>query len=90
MTKIYVTLPIDMLWVDMSEDDFNADATETAFADTLRRKLYEAGYEVEIDWGNVAMTRIENEDGSDLGDDYHHIHGIMDSIEVDYIPMDVE
>jgi hypothetical protein len=87
-TKFFITFPIDMLWQDADADDYNADATEQAYADAVTRALYAEGYEAEISWSNVSSTRIEREDGDDVGDDYDFIRTVMDTVEVDYIVME--
>ena len=86
-TKINITFAHDMLWQDSSEDDYDADATETNFASEVERTLYQNGYDVTVEWGGVTSMTIQREDGQDVGNDYNHIRGIIDSIDVDYVAM---
>lgn len=84
---IYITLSSSMLWQDASEDDYDVDATETAFTDAFNRALYKAGYDdVQINWGMVVSMEIEDDDGKPVQDNrYHDIYHIMNSVDPIFI-----
>lgn len=86
--KVQITFAIDMLWVDASEDDYDVDATESNFLSAVENELFKHGYDADCNLSNVSSMKIERDDEEDLGDDYHHIRGIIDSVEVDYIGLD--
>lgn len=84
--EIEVTFPFNMLWTEVSADDYAADDTETWYADAVRNALFQAGYEARVNWSHVVTTRITDAEGDTVGDpDYSVIRGIIDRVPVEYI-----
>lgn len=90
--NIEITFAIDMLWQEVSPDDYMADDTETAYADEVTQALHNAGYSATVRWSNVSsMKIIDTETGFSIeGDDYNYIRAIIDSVPVNYIEIENE
>lgn len=85
MTVIEITLPRDMLWQDMCDEDYDRHATETQFANEVVGALAERGYAALVNYDDCATMKIWDADGEDDSADHDHIRMVIDSIEVSYI-----
>jgi len=83
---VEVQFPIGALWTDAKPDDYLADATEIAYAETVRKTLWGHGYDVTVAWTNVISTTIVDASGDPVDDTrYDDIRTIIDDIEIEYI-----
>lgn len=84
--RITIEFPIDMIWTNVDPDDYMAAATETAYAEAVKRALWKRGYDATVTWSSVVSMEITDADGDYIVDDrYSEIRGIIDSVEVEYI-----
>lgn len=84
MQEISIELPIGLLWQDMREEDFNADATDSIYLEMLSKELMYAGFDASIKFSQVTSMKAFDAEGNAI-EDLHAIRGAMDSIEPMYI-----
>lgn len=86
--KISIVFALDMLWQEVSADDYDADATEQAYEEAVGKALLTAGYETDITWSSINSMEIADSEGHDITDErYDEIRTVIDRVQFDYIEM---
>lgn len=86
---IEIQFPHDALWQDADPDDYDQDATEEFFADSVVNALEARGYTVEFVWAHTTDMRILDDDGAGITDRrYDEIRHIINSVGVEYVQIE--